>query len=335
VLRSSKIFQSVKNSFSQNKNRKKGGETLIPFLGWQEQSKGEKYVKLSKKLLSLVAALAVVAALTAGLAGCDSDKTVTIGRAQWNYDVIQANIIGMAIEEKGYDVEMKDVYEMGLMFAAVGDGSVDFYPDAWLPALQGTYLEANQDTTVVGGDVYGEDVPLRWAIPGYTADEYGITSIEDLEGKGDLFGGKIYGYEAGTGGSERSLDALEAYGLEDEYELITGSVPALMAELKANYNVEKPVMVVLWRPHPIFTQMDIRMLEDPKNVFGTNYVRYVAHDEFVENNPEIVTFLDNVRIPLVDVEEMMLLNEEEGYTEDELAQNWYDEHKSTIETWWP
>jgi hypothetical protein len=32
---------------------------------------------------------------------------------------------------------------------------------------------------------------------------------------------------------------------------------------------------------------------------------------------------------------MMLLNEEEGYTEDELAQNWYDEHKSTIETWWP
>jgi len=275
----------------------------------------------------MVMALAIVTALTAGLAGCgDGSDTVTIGRAQWNYDVIQANIIAKAIEDKGYEVEVKDIYEMGLMYAAVGDGSVDFYPDAWLPALQESYLEANKDTTVVGGDLYGENVPLGWAIPGYTQDEQNITSLEDLKGKGDLFGGKIYGYEAGTGGTERSLAALEEYGLDDEYEFVTGSVPALMAELKANMNLGEPVMVVLWRPHPVFTQLDVRMLDDPKDVFGTNYVRYIANDEFVENNPEIVSFLDNVLIPLTDIEEMMLLNEEQGLTEDEIAQNWYDEH---------
>lgn len=280
-------------------------------------------------------ALAMVASLTAVLAGCgDGSEKVTLGRAQWSYDVIQINIIAKAIEEKGYDVEVKDIYEMGLMYAAVGDGSVDFYADAWLPALQESYLESNEGSIVVGGDLYGEDVPLGWAIPGYTADEYNINSLEDLKGKADLFGGKIYGYEAGTGGSERSLVALEEYGLEDEYEFITGSVPALMAELKANYDSGKPVMVVLWRPHPVFTQMDVSMLDDPKDVFGTNYVRYIAHDEFVENNPEIVSFLDNVLIPLLDIEEMMLLNEEQGLTEDEVAQDWYDEHKSTIETWW-
>jgi len=291
---------------------------------------------INKKLAVTVGlCLVLSAAMVAGLAGCgDSGNQVTIGRAQWNYDVIQANIIAKAIEDKGYDVTIRDIYEMGLMYAAVSEGSADFYPDAWLPALQESYLEGREDTIVVGGDLYNSTVPLGWAIPGYTADEHNITKLEDLAGKSELFGGKIYGYEAGTGGTERSLVALEEYGLDDEYEFVTGSVPALLAELKANMDLNRPVMVVLWRPHPIFTQLDVRMLEDPKNVFGTNYVRYIANKGFADANPEIIGFLDNVTIPIEDIEAMMLENEEDGVSEDALAQEWYDEHKATIDTWW-
>lgn len=293
-------------------------------------------LKYKKSIAAVVVCVIMALSMVAGLAGCgDGGNTVTIGRAQWVYDVITINIVGEAIADKGYDVEMKDIYDMGLMYAAVGEGSVDFYPDAWLPTMQESFLEANQDSIVVGGDLYGSNVPLCWAIPGYTADEYNITSLDDLKGKGEIFGGKIYGYEAGTGGSERSLEAIQEYDLDDEYEFVTGSVPSLLAELKANIQLNRPVMVVLWRPHPIFTQLDVRMLEDPKDIFGTNYIRYIAYDEFAENNPDIIHFLDNVVIPIEDIEAMMLENENEGTSEDALAKNWYDEHKNTVDTWWP
>lgn len=296
----------------------------------------EIHLKNKKLALTVVACLVMAAAMVASLAGCgDAGNKVTIGRAQWVYDVITINIVAEGIKDKGYDVDLKDIYDMGLMYAAVADGGVDFYPDAWLPTMQENFLDANKDSLVVGGDLYGSNVPLCWAIPGYTAEEYNITTLEDLKGKGNIFGGKIYGYEAGTGGSERSLEAIAAYDLGDEYEFVTGSVPSLLAELKANMQLNRPVMVVLWRPHPIFTQLDVRMLEDPKDIFGTNYIRYIAHNEFAENNPDIIHFLNNVVIPIADIEAMMLENEEQGTTEDELARNWYEEHKDTVATWWP
>lgn len=295
----------------------------------------KKHKKGILKIIAVAMTICLATAMTVALAGCGSGtQTVTIGRAQWVYDVITIDIVGEAIADHGYDVEMKDIYDMGLMYAAVGEGSVDFYPDAWLPTMQENFLEANEDSIVVGGNLYGSNVPLCWAIPGYTADEYNITSLEDLKGKGDIFGGKIYGYEAGTGGSERSLEAIEAYDLGDEYEFVTGSVPSLLAELKANMQLNEPVMVVLWRPHPIFTQLDVRMLEDPKDIFGTNYIRYIAYDEFAQDNPEILGFLDNVVIPIEDIEAMMLENENQGTSEEQLAKNWYEEHKDTVATWW-
>ncbi len=298
-------------------------------------------MKQNKKVISKLIALAVSLCLTGvsllAFSGCSGGgaQKISVGRAQWNYDIIQSNIMVLALNEHGYDASAKDVYDMGLMFAGVAEGSVDFYPDAWLPALQDSYLEGRQDSITVGGDLWGTTMPLTWTIPGYTAEEYNITSIEDLKGKGDIFGGKIYGYEAGTGGSEKSLAALEAYGLSDEYEFIPGSVPAMLAELKAKMQMNQAVMVVLWRPNPIFTTLDLQMLDDPLDIFGTNYCRYIANNDFVSNNPDIVHFLDNYRLELSDMEEMMVQNEGDGVSEEDLAQQWYNNHTDLIESWWP
>ncbi len=287
------------------------------------------------KIVTLVLAIALMLSMLPALTGCGEDDRVNVGRAQWNYDVIQANIIIQALEDKGYNVGVDDIYEMGLMYAAIGAGTTDFYAVGWLPALQESYFESHADSLVAGGNLWGESMPLSWAIPAYTAEEHGIYSIEDLEGKSDIFNGRIYGYEAGTGGSERSLVALEEYGLSDEYELVFGSVPALLAELRASMQLNQPVMVVLWRPHPIFSQLDIQMLDDPMNIFGTNYCQYVANVNFAERHPEIIHFLDNFLITLEEMEAMMYENEEHGVSEEELALEWYNDNKATIDTWWP
>ena len=286
------------------------------------------------KVVPLVLAIALMLSMLPALTGCGEDERVTVGRAQWNYNVIQTNIIIHALEDKGYEVRIRDVYEMGLVYAAVGEGSIDFYPDGWLPTMQGSYYEANKNNLTIGGDLFGESVPLSWAIPAYTAEEHGIYTLDDLKGKGNLFNNRIYGYEAGTGGSELSLLALEEYGLSGEFDFISGSVPTLLAELKAAMQQNRDVIVVLWRPHPIFTQLDIQMLDDTKDVFGTNNVLYVANKQFAENSPEIIHFLENVLIPLEDMEAMMLENEEHGVSEEALALEWFNNNKATIDTWW-
>ena len=287
------------------------------------------------RIIPVALALGLTAAMLSGLTGCGTEGRIEMGRAQWNYNVIQTNIIVHALEDKGYNVRINDIYEMGLMYAALGEGSVDLYADGWLPTMQESYYEANKDKLVVGGDIYGEPVPLSWAIPAYTAEAHNIYSIEDLQSKGSLFNGRLYGYEAGSGGSERSLVALQEYGLSNEFEFITGSVPTLLAELKAGMAQNRDVMVVLWRPHPIFSQLDIQILDDSKNVFGTNYVKYVANKDFAGQNPEIIEFLENVLIPLNEMEAMMLQNEEHGVSEDALALEWFNNNKAVIETWWP
>ena len=35
------------------------------------------------------------------------------------------------------------------------------------------------------------------------------------------------------------------------------------------------------------------------------------------------------------MEAMMLENEEQGVSEEALAERWFDDHKAAIDTWWP
>lgn len=261
-------------------------------------------------------------------------QTITIDRSQRNYDLLQTNIIILALENKGYNVQVNDIHDMGQIYSSVAQGQTDFYPVAWLPFLQASYLEANQESLVSGGNLWGKPMSFGWTIPSYTAKEYGITLIEDLKGKGSIFGGKIYGYESGTFGTEQSLVALERYDLSDEYEFVTGSVQSMLSQLDDKIQQKQPVIVLLWRPNPIFSQLDLQILDDQYNLFGMNYCRYIANEDFANDNPEIIKFLNNLTIPLEEIETMMYENETKGISEIELANQWFNENKQTIDTWW-
>lgn len=275
--------------------------------------------------------------LAISLAGCSGTNgsggdEITVGRAQWNYDVITAEVLYRALEDHGYQPEFKDLYDMGIMFTAVNEGTVDIYADAWLPDTHRSYVEPAKNL-VTGGNIWGAECPYVWTVPTYVVEEYGITSITDLKGNADIFDGKIMGIEEGTGGTEMSREALDVYGL-DGFEYVTSSVAAMIAEVKSAALNERPIVAIMWRPHPIFDQIELTMLEDPEEVFAFDTVQYAVNETFAAEQPEIIAFLENFEIPRSDIEAMMARNENEDISAEKLGEEWYTEHKAEIESWW-
>ena len=281
-----------------------------------------------------VVAVAIIATTIIPLAGCGSKTNeITVGTALWNYDLMTNLIVVYALEDEGYEVTLKEINEMGIMFAGVDGGDIDLYAQAWLPAIHASYME-NVEDVLTGGNLMGQGNPYRWAIPTWVSEKYNIKSIPDLKGKGDIFKGVITGLEEGTGGTIVSREAVTAYGLEDDLEYVASSISAMVAEVYAASKIDKPIIAMLWRPHPIFTHMDLTFLEDPLNIFGLDTVQWAMNRTFHDENPEVVTFMNNFVFPTSEVELLMARNEVDGEAEADLAREWYDAHKAEIDSWW-
>jgi glycine betaine/proline transport system substrate-binding protein len=281
----------------------------------------------------MLAMVVLIASAIVPMAGCSTEtEEIDLGTAVWNYDYMSNLITQYALEDKGYTVNLKEITEMGIMFTAIDQGSVDLYAQVWLPNFHKSYLDAATNI-VHGGSIFGEPCPYVWTIPTWVSEEYGITSIEDLKGKGDIFNGVITGLEEGTGGTTVSREAVIEYGMQDEYEYVASSISAMVAELEAAMLIKKPIIVLLWRPHPIMDRLDLTFLEDPKDVFGLDTPQWAMNTTFHDENPKIVAFMNNLLIPISDMETMMARNDA-GETEADLAREWFENNKATVDSWW-
>jgi glycine betaine/proline transport system substrate-binding protein len=88
-------------------------------------------------------------------------------------------------------------------------------------------------------------------------------------------------------------DVIPGYGLDD-YDLIEGSTPAMLAELERATGAEEPVIVTLWRPHWAYGAYDIRDLEDPEELLGgAEEIRTLARQDFTADFPEVAEWMQN------------------------------------------
>lgn len=287
-------------------------------------------------LICVMVSLLNGVALLQGMAEGAEGKDVILGQtSSFNWSVIAGLTLKQALEDKGYNVKVKDVSDLGPLYAAMSTGNIHLYPDCWLPNFHKAFWEKYEGKMEAIGDIYREKLPVDWTVPNYVKKEHDVHSIADLKGKADIFDGKIFGYEPGTGGTELSLKALKSYKLEDEYEFITGSTAAMLGEVYSNYKRHKPIIAVLWRPHPIFAKLKLHMLEDPKRAFGGGEViRVGVNKEFADKHPMLIRFFEKFNIPLAEMENMMGRNEEDNVSEKELAREWYKENKQKILNWW-
>ncbi len=301
---------------------------------------------------NLIITLAAIMMITLVLAGCANnnennagntpantpgnavepakDKEITLAYVAWDSEIASTNVVKEVLESKlNYKVEMLQV-DAGPMYVGIADGSADAMVAAWLPSTHGeNYYEPNKDKFEdLGANLDGTKVGL--VVPTYMD----ITSLEDLTKAevGEQVDFTITGIEPGAGLMTATEKAIVEYGLTD-WNLLASSSAAMAKVLQDAYASKKPIIVTGWTPHWKFAEMDLKYLEDPKNVFGGDeQIHTLVRLGLKEDQPAAYTFLDQFVWEPADMEAVMvdILG---GMTEEEAAKKWVEANDAKVNEW--
>lgn len=262
---------------------------------------------------------------TGGDAGGDDRKDVTIkfGVTPWTSTIPPTKVAKLVLEEMGYKVEETNA-DAGGVYTGLSRGDLDVFMDAWLPVMHANYMEKYSDTLVDTAVSY-KDGELGWVLPTYVE---GIETVADLKGKEDLFDGKIYGIEEGAGMTITSREMIEELGLDLEY--VASSEGGMLAQAQRLLTKEEPVLLLGWRPHPMFAKYDLKVLESPSGYFETSEVHVITNHELKDKAPEAYEFLSNWSMNVSDIEEMIVQIEEDGKDAEEVAKEWIENNKEAV-----
>ncbi|WOQ69733.1 glycine betaine ABC transporter substrate-binding protein [Microbacterium limosum] len=294
----------------------------------------------------LTGILALGAAATLTLAGCSSDAgdngngdngsedmgTITLGfLPSWTDGLSTAYLLQNQLEKIGYTVEMQELTEAGPLYAGLAQGDVDMYPSAWPEVTHASYMEEYGDDIEDIGAYY-EGAVLTIAVPDYVE----ISSIEDLKGNADMFGGQIIGIEPGAGLTGVTQDSMiPAYELGDEYELVTSSTAAMLTELENAIAGEENIVVTSWRPFWANDAYNLRDLEDPRGAMGEpEALHFLGTSDFSERFPEAAELIAGIQLDdaqYASLEDMVVNEYGEG-NEAEAIEAWLEANPDAFDT---
>ncbi|WP_255259577.1 glycine betaine ABC transporter substrate-binding protein [Lentibacillus sp. CBA3610] len=250
----------------------------------------------------------------------------------WARETISTHLLGALLEMVGYNVELTQV-EAGPMWSSVADGSADFHTSAWLPATHGSYWDEYQNDIDQVKQVL-DKAPLSLGVPSYMED---VNSLEDLQGNeelGEAVNWEVVGIDPGAGIMENTQEAFDVYGL-DNWELTSSSEAAMLTELQDAVENEEPIVVPLWQPHWIFGVLDLKMLEDPEEVYGGegDQIYTVAREGLEEDAPRAYKVLEQYEENYDMINEMMPKVHDEDQDPAEVVQEFIDNNPELVDEW--
>ncbi|MGH6900836.1 MAG: glycine betaine/L-proline ABC transporter substrate-binding protein ProX [Geminicoccaceae bacterium] len=293
------------------------------------------------QLRATVALCALLLPLSAAQAAEPGEgKTVQPARATWDTGWFPTAIYMQALEELGYQVEEPTTLDNPVFYQAVGQGDVDFWVNGWFP-LHNEYEDAYAQGAELVGYVAEGGALQGYLIDKATADEQGITNLEDLkdpetaqlfdadgDGKADMVA-----CPPGWGCELVIEHHMEAYELGDYVNTIKAAYSASMADAMARYQQGEPILFYTWTPNwtvgmlepgedVVWIEVPFASLpeaqaqfEDETTVEGVtgcvddpcemgwpaNDIRPVVNSAFLEDNPAARRLFEVMAIPLEDI----------------------------------
>ncbi|MCS3924918.1 glycine betaine ABC transporter substrate-binding protein [Methanosalsum natronophilum] len=259
--------------------------------------------------------------------GCLEDTEVdpyqtTTEYLPWDGEIASTNVLKIALEDAGYDVEIISI-ELGALYRGLADGQFDFTVSAWLPHTHGHYIDQyGDDFEEVSVNLEGWKIGL--VVPEYVT----IDSVEELNDHKDEFDGRIVGIEPGAGLMSATEDAIDTYGLY--HELVASSGAAMTTELRTAIQNEEWVVVTGWSPHWKFQRWDLKYLDDPEGSFGAaEYVGTLAREGLQEDKPELYEIISRFEWEQEYVESVMM-DMEEGMDPEDAAAKWIEDNPEKV-----
>ncbi|WP_329246341.1 ABC transporter permease/substrate binding protein [Streptomyces sp. NBC_01478] len=256
-------------------------------------------------------------------------KNITIGYIPWDEGIASTFLWKEILEERGYKVTTTQ-YAAGPLYTGLATGQVDFQTDSWLPTTHAEYWKKYGKQLDDIGSWYGS-TSLELTVPAYMKD---VNTLADLKTHASEFGGKITGIEpsAGMMGLLKTK-VLKEYGLQGSYDVVDGSTPAMLAELKRAYAKKQPIVVTLWSPHWAYSDYKLKKLTDPKNAWGKgDGVHTVARKGFAADNPDVGTWLKDFGMTESQLTGLEAQIQKSGKGEEQAAvRTWLKQHPGLVD----
>ncbi|MFD2129843.1 glycine betaine ABC transporter substrate-binding protein [Pseudogracilibacillus auburnensis] len=258
----------------------------------------------------------------------DTDvRVIEMGQINWAENIAVSNMWKVILEDKGYEVNF-NVLDIGTTMAALANNELDVGLEVWLPVQDANYLEQYKEEIHFSDETWYDNAKVGLVVPSYVEE---VNSIEDLNDYQALFESVIVGFDPGAGTMEVTEDLIAAYDLH--YELLPSSEPAMVTEIKEAIDQGDPIVAPLWSPHRIFSEVDLKYLEDPKEVYGgVEKIHHATRHGFAEDFPEVDRWLKNWKMDDDQIGALM------SYVADaddpiEGAKQWVEENEDTINEW--
>ncbi|MET7570541.1 ABC transporter permease/substrate binding protein [Streptomyces sp. NPDC005492] len=270
---------------------------------------------------------------TTGVDDIGKGKNITIGYIPWDEGIASTFLWKELLEERGYKVTTTQ-YAAGPLYTGLATGQIDFQTDAWLPTTHAEYWKKYGKRLDDVGNWYGS-TSLELTVPAYMKD---VNTLADLKTHASEFGGKITGIEpsAGMMGLLKTK-VLKAYGLTGSYDVVDGSTPAMLAELKRAYAKQQPIVVTLWSPHWAYSDYKLKKLKDPKGAWGKgDGVHTVARKGFTADNPDVGTWLKDFHMTEEQLTGLEAQIQKSGKGQEQAAvRTWLKQHPGLADQWAP
>jgi glycine betaine/proline transport system substrate-binding protein len=260
-------------------------------------------------------------------------KEITIGYIPWDEGIASTYLWKELLEERGFEVKTTQ-YAAGPLYTGLATGQVDFQTDSWLPTTHAEYWTKYGKQLEDLGQWYGP-TSLELTVPSYMRD---VNSLADLKSKSAEFGGKITGIEPSAGMMGLLKDkVLPQYGLDGTYEVVDGSTPAMLAELKRAYARKQPIVVTLWSPHWAYSEYDLKKLKDPQGAWGKgDGVHTLSRKGFAADHPEVGRWLKGFSMTEGQLTGLEAQIQKAGKgKEQDAVRTWLKQNPGLVEKWVP
>ncbi|PSR06528.1 MAG: glycine/betaine ABC transporter [Bacteroidetes bacterium SW_10_40_5] len=252
-------------------------------------------------------------------------NTLDIFYVKWIEGVAMTHLVKQIIQDhySQYNVKLHQSY-LGPIYDSLALGTHELFLDAWIDVDQSN--PKTQEFMDLG--INFQNARFGLAVPSYVK----TNTISELNDNKAVFNNEIIGIDKGSRVMNLTKKAKKAYDLE--LELKASSGPIMTNLLKKAIEEEKPIVVTGWKPHWKFPRFDLKLLEDPKNVYGKKKnIHTLARKEFDQDFPEVATFLKKFQLNEVQMGSLIKATVKYPGEPEKGIKEWYHDHKELVKSW--
>jgi len=263
-------------------------------------------------------------------------ESIKLGQVSLSFYAVTGGIVQHVLEKEGYTVEVIEGSHADI-YPKVGSGEVDILAASWLPSAHAVLYKKVETSTFKLAKLY-DDARLYWTVPAYVPAQE-VSSIEDLLKPvvKSRMPSTIVSLPESTGLTILGLEVLKSYGLDAAgYQLQAAPPGTWIGTFKTAYEAGNWVVFPLWQPQWINSVYELRVLEDPKRIFGTDSAYLIANQQLKSKlSPRTLAHLSNIRLSIAAITEMDKSMNVEKISARQAAERWIAAHPEQVDGWRP